>query len=145
MNASALIAANIAAHTVDGATSQHMVAAAHERTIRALCQVIAQYRGTLAQAQAGCRIFSFPFGPAEVLVEAEYEAEERGDGWNDPHYPECWRVTDVLINGNWCSADLFSEDVIDGFQKQIEATISEERNAAAESRAEARALDRLAA
>jgi hypothetical protein len=140
MNAAALIAANIAAHTVDGATSQHMVAAAHERTIRALCQVIAQYRGTLAQAQAGCRIFSFPFGPAEVLVEAEYEAED-GDGWNSPHYSECWRVTDVLINGNWCSAELFSDDVIGGFQKQIEATISEERNEASI----ARGLDRMAA
>lgn len=141
MNAGAIIAANIQAHTVDGQCAQHMVATAHERTICSLCQVIAEYRGTLDVPLTGCRIFSFAFGPAEVMVEAECEAEERGDGWNSPHYPECWRVTDVLVNGKWCAADLFSDDVIDGFQKQIEAKIAEERGEAAI----ARHLDRMAA
>ena len=140
MNASAIIAANIAAHTVYGQTAQHMVATAHERTIRALVDKLNQYEGHGAQAQAGCRIFSFTLGASSVLVEAEYEAAD-GDGWNSPHYPECWSVTDVLVNGHWCSADLFSEDVIDDFQKQIEATINEERNEADI----ARGLERMAA
>ena len=140
MNASAIIAANIAAHTVYGQTAQHMVATAHEHTIRALVDKLNQYEGHGAQAQAGCRIFSFTLGASSVLVEAEYEAAD-GDGWNSPHYPECWSVTDVLVNGHWVGADLFADDVIDGFQKQIEATIAEERGEAQI----ARHLDRMAA
>lgn len=45
-DAQALITANIKAHTVDGYTAAHEIAAAHERTIRHLCGQLAALRGS---------------------------------------------------------------------------------------------------
>jgi hypothetical protein len=45
-DAQTLITANIKAHTVDGYTAAHEVAAAHERTIRHLCSELDALRGT---------------------------------------------------------------------------------------------------
>jgi len=144
MNAAALIAANIVAHSVDGQVAQHMVALAHERTIRGLAARLAEYEGTGAVAANGCRIFTVTLGTGELLVEAAYEPEE-GDGWNSPHYPAVWSLMRMLVNGKWQAAGLLSEDTISDIELQIEEILENERNAAAESRAEARALDRMAA
>ena len=113
VNASRLIEANIKAHTVDGYTAFHMVAAAHERTIRALAAELAVLRGEGQTPQHGTTHAVMTLGDAEVLVEYEliaaeepiYDADHPGVG--PGHDAEC-NIMNVLINGVWCDA----EDVI---------------------------------
>lgn len=109
MNASRLIEANILAHTVDGYTAHHMVAAAHEKTIRALAAELAVLKGEGMTPQAGSEHAVMSLGEAEVLVEYEliaaeepiYDADHPGVG--PGHDAEC-NVLNVLINGVWCDA-----------------------------------------
>lgn len=113
MNAQHLIEANIKAHTVDGYSSFHMIAAAHEKTIRALATELNTLRGIGATPQNGCQITTKVFGDAEVLVEYEceggqaaiYDADHPGVG---PGCEASVNVLGVFINGAWCDA----EDVV---------------------------------
>ena len=113
MNASHLIEANIRAHTVDGYTAHHMVAAAHESTIRALVSQINELTGADCKPQPGCTFASMVFGAIEVLVEYEftgaeepiYDADHPGVG---PGHDAEVSIINVLINGVWCDA----EDVV---------------------------------
>lgn len=107
VNASRLIEANVRAHTVDGYTAFHMVAAAHETTIRALAAQLAALTGEGQQPQEGGQITTMTFGNAEVLVEYEfidaeapiYDADHPGVG---PGHDAQVNVLNVFINGFWC-------------------------------------------
>lgn len=119
MNASALIAANIAAHSVDGATAWHMVADAHERTIRALAARLAEFEGAGVTDTKHCGHARMTLGDATVLVEFEFEPED-GDGWNLPHTPASFTVNGVLINGAWCDPqDVVPASVIERWEVQL--------------------------
>jgi hypothetical protein len=88
-SAQTLIDSNLRAHTVDGYTAWHMVAHAHERTIRELAYELHTLHGTNATSQPGCYFTWLNFLGAEVLAEVE------SDGGN---------VCNVLINGKWLDA-----------------------------------------
>lgn len=125
MDASRLIEANIRAHTVDGYTSQHMVAAAHERTIRALAAELAVLKGEGMTPKAGSEHAVMTLGDAEVLVEYEYIAAE--EPIYDADHPgvgpgrdaEC-NVLHVLINGVWCDAqDVVPAGVLSAWEQRL--------------------------
>ena len=110
MSAQGKIEQNIRAHSSDGYTAWHMVAQAHERTIRDLSAELAVLRGHGQTAQRGAYLTVKPFGDAEVLVEYEYTAGEEpifdadrpGVG---PGHDADVHVLGVFINGVWCDAD----------------------------------------
>jgi hypothetical protein len=88
-SAQTLINSNVRKHTQDGYTAWHMVAEAHERTIRELAHDLHTLHGTNAMPQLGCYFTVLKFHGAEVL--AEVEGEEGN-------------VINVLINGRWLDA-----------------------------------------
>lgn len=125
MNASRLIEANIKAHTVDGYTAFHMVAEAHERTIRALAAELAVLRGEGHTPQHGTTHAVMTLGDAEVLVEYEfiaaspaiYDADHPGVG--PGHDAEC-NILNVLINGVWCDAqDVIPGDLLRAWEEKL--------------------------
>ena len=119
MNASQLIERNVRAHTVHSSTSWHMVAGAHETTIRVLVDELNVLRGVGQSAPAGCYHATLPLGAASVLVEFEHEPEE-GDGWNEPHHNETVAVLRVFLNGVWCDAqDCIPEAVIERWEASL--------------------------
>lgn len=125
MNASRLIEANIRAHTVDGYTAHHMVAAAHEQTIRTLAAELAELRGDGQRPQEGGHITTMIFGNAEVLVEYEfidaeapiYDADHPGVG---PGHDAEVNVLNVFLNGFWCDAqDVVPEATLKRWERQL--------------------------
>lgn len=140
--AAALITANVAAHTVDGCTAQHMVVAAHERTIRMLCDELNVLHGHGQTPQRGTQHAWLLLAEAEVLVEYEVEPEE-GDGWHEPHHPEQINILGVFINGHWLDAsECIPEPVLDRWRDQLGEVQADLRHQAEDDRAEARARDR---
>lgn len=96
-HAQALIEANTQAHTVDGYTAFHMVADAHERTIRELCARLAEFTGKALTPQTGCHFSTVQFCDRPLLVEMDVE--------NGRAYP-----VNVLHNGAMVDAqDFFGE------------------------------------
>jgi hypothetical protein len=111
-SAQTIIDSNTRKHTQDGYTAWHMVADAHERTIRDLVQQLHTLHGVNAMAQPGCYFTVLKFHEAEVL--AEVEAEEGN-------------VINVLINGKWLDAqDVASTRLYEEWC----ATVAESREAA---------------
>ncbi len=113
MDAGRLIESNIRAHTVDGYTAQHMVAAAHETTIRALVTRINEFEGVSSTPQPGCEFAVMSLGEADVLVEYEYTAEcapiyDADHPGVGPGHDASVSIIGALINGVWCDA----QDVI---------------------------------
>lgn len=97
--AATMITANIAAHTVQGYTAQHMVAAAHERSIRNLCAEVAEIRGDDQEPPVGHIHEWMPLGKSSVLTEWLVEPpEDEGDS-------EWLSLQRVYINGRWSEAD----------------------------------------
>lgn len=88
-SAQTLIDSNLRAHTVDGYTAWHMVAYAHEKTIRDLAHQLHTLHGDNATPQVGCYFTVLKFLDAEVLAEVERESGT---------------VCNVLINGKWLDA-----------------------------------------
>jgi hypothetical protein len=88
-SAQTIIDSNTRKHTQDGYTAWHMVADAHERTIRELAHELHTLHGDNATAQPGCYFTVLNFLGAEVLAEVE---SEEGN------------VINVLINGKWLDA-----------------------------------------
>ncbi len=140
--AATMITANVAAHTVQGYTAQHMVAAAHEKTIRMLCDELNVLQGYGQTPARGTLHEMLLLDETEVLVEYEVQPEE-GDGWNEPHYPEEINVLRAFINGHWIEADVFSQTVIDRRLDAIRERRDEQAQVAADDAAEARARDRM--
>ena len=119
-----LITANTKQHTVSGCTSWHMVAAAHEATIRHLAHQLQTINGANAIAAPGCEIVEANIGPASVRVEVECEPAS-GDGWNEPRHEADFAASRVLINGMWVQIDT----AIDALRKMDE-TLAAMRGAA---------------
>lgn len=101
---------NVRAHTVDGFTAWHMVADAHEKTIRLLAAELAVLQGHGQTPQRGSQHARLTLGDAEVLVEYEYieaeapiyDADHPGVG---PGHDAEVNILNVFINGCWCDAD----------------------------------------
>jgi hypothetical protein len=111
-SAQTLIASNTRKHTLDGYTSWHMVADAHERTIRELVQQLHTLHGVNAMAQPGCYFTVLKYFDAEVMAEVESESGN---------------VLNVLINGKWLDA----QDVSSArMYEEWCATVAESREAA---------------
>jgi hypothetical protein len=87
MNATQLIASNIKAHTVDGYTAAHMVAAAHARTIATLCAQLNAMRaprpGTKADAANVHKLICDAINAAAALAETHAGANEVADALTD--------------------------------------------------------------
>jgi hypothetical protein len=114
-----LIEANIRQHSVDGYTAWHMVADAHERTIREMADELNIMRGVNLIPSRGCSIVNLLLGPLEVPVEYEYERGQREITQADPDkcqegIPPSVTILRVYLQGQWCDA----EDVV--CNKQIE-------------------------
>jgi hypothetical protein len=122
MNASALIAANISAHTVDGYTAQHMVALAHERTIRNMAAEIVRLNGDGLTPKRGRYLGRVTLLEAACLVEFEYD-DDAG-----------MTFTGAYINGVMCSVAKMPDEILEQWEAELRR-----------DGAEARALDRLAA
>lgn len=97
--AATMITANVAAHTVQGYTAQHMVAAAHERSIRDLCAEVAEIRGDDQKPTANHIHEWMPLGASSVLTEWKIDPPD------DEHDPESLTLMRVYINGRWSHAD----------------------------------------
>lgn len=139
MNATNIICANVARHTVDGYCAFHMVASAHERTIRELCDRLNELMGVGVQPASGCHHAELIFGATSVLVEFEGEAEERAT-WDDPGYPATVAILRVLIGGVWCDAeDVVPDAVLERWETELLEGCDEDRLRAADDAAEARA------
>jgi len=141
VNASHLIEANIKAHTSQGYTAWHMVAGAHEATVRDLAAELNTLKGIGHTPQAGC-FFSEKFlGEATVLIEFEAEPAS-GDGWNEPRREAEVHVLQVLVNGAWIDADLIDPSTVERWETEMLEAADEAREQAkieaAEARAEAR-------
>lgn len=142
MNASHLIERNTRAHTVDGYTAFHMVAAAHEATIRALVAELNTLKGTDQRPAKGSNFARLTFGAITVLVEYDSKRAEP----ETQYYIGCdasVEILSVFLNGVWCdAADVVPDDVKDRWEVQLleENAESEARakDDAAEDRAEMR-------
>ena len=119
-----LITANTKQHTVSGCTSWHMVAAAHEATIRHLVHQLHTINGANAIPAADCEIVETNIGPASVRVEVECEPAS-GDGHDEPRHEADFAASRVLINGMWVQIDT----AIDALRKMDE-TLAAMRGAA---------------
>ena len=139
MNAIQIITANTKAHTSDGYTSWHMVAAAHEATIRRLVDELNVLQGLGQTPASGCHHAELIFGDTSVLV--EFEAEEAsGDNWNEPRHEATVAVLRVLINGAWCDAeDVVPDAVIERWETELLEGRAGDAQMAADDAAEARA------
>ena len=107
MNASAIIAANIAAHTVDGQTAQHMVADAHARTIRGLCAEVIRLTGDGLTSKPGRHLSRVTFLDSACWVEWEYD-DDTG-----------MTFTGVFINGVMSSAAKLPDEITEAWEDEI--------------------------
>lgn len=119
MQASWIIESNTKAHSSAGYVSWHMVAAAHEKSIRDLCAQLDVLKGRGLQAARGCYISTQTFGAASV--EVEYEGEPAsGDGWNEPRQKASVDVLRVFLNGVWCDVqDTVPDATIERWEQAI--------------------------
>ena len=138
MNAAALIERNTQAHTVHASTSWHMVADAHERTIRELVAQLNTLQGLGHTPQSGCVHREMSLGDATVLVEFEITPAS-GDGWDEPRHERSVAAIQVLINGVWVDVhNVIDCDVAQGWEVDFLEAEADDMDAAAESAAEAR-------
>ena len=84
MHANHLIERNTRAHSQDGYTSWHMVAAAHEATIRDVVAQLNAATGIGVMPARGCELASMFLGDAAVWVEYEFERGQREITQADP-------------------------------------------------------------
>ena len=125
MHANHLIERNTRAHTQDGYTSWHMVAAAHEATIRDVVQQFNQVTGIGLMPARGCELVSMFLGDAAVWVEFEFERGQREITQADPD--DCQEgisasvsILRVYINGRWCDAqDVVPDAVITRWEESL--------------------------
>ncbi len=103
MKSAELIERNIRAHTSDGFTSWHMVASAHERTIRDLCADLAVLRGEGQTEQIGCDILPMILDGTTVPVEFDQESGE---------------AIGVFVGGMWIDAACFSPGTLEFWGEQ---------------------------
>ena len=126
MNASHLIESDTRAHTVDGYTAWHMVAEAHQKTIRRLVDELNVLNGLGQRPQAGCAFTTKYLGDAEVKVEYEFSPGDPGRYSGPPEncYPaEPAEVTvlQVFINGTWADpSDFVADAVLERWAEEIE-------------------------
>ena len=113
VNATSIIEANTKAHTVDGYTAAHMVAAAHERSIRLLCAELATLRGEGQTPSVGCKHITLPLGDTSALVEWTLDSDDVVE------------IKGAFVNGHWITGrdDAFSSDLLSYWALEIEATI----------------------
>lgn len=111
MNASYIVEYNVNAHTHNGFTSWHMVADAHERTIRRLVGELNTLCGVGSQPSGGCHHAELYLGNSRVLVEFEAEPAS-GDGWNEPRHEATVAPLRVLINGVWNDCNRVVPEVV---------------------------------
>ena len=131
MNAAHLIEANIKAHTVDGYTAFHMVAEAHERTIRNLVAEVNELRGWNLKADRGCQIVEKTYGDITVSVEIEYEAGQHEIVNAEPDYCQegfepTVTVLRVFLNGRWNDAqDVVPEGTLERWECELRESLAE--------------------
>lgn len=115
MNAAHLINRNTRAHSSGASTAWHLVAAAHEATIRDLVAQLNTLQGINHTPQAGCVHRAMALGESFVLVEFEVE-EASGDGFEEPRYERTVSAIQALINGVWVDMSVIDADVVAGWE-----------------------------
>ena len=125
MHANHLIERNTRAHSQDGYTSWHMVAAAHEATIRDVVAQLNAATGIGVMPARGCELASMFLGDAAVWVEYEFERGQREITQADPD--DCQEgiepsvsILRVYLNGRWCDAgDVVPDAVITRWEESL--------------------------
>ena len=125
MHANHLIERNTRAHSQDGYTSWHMVAAAHEATIRDVVAQLNAATGIGVMPAHGCELASMFLGDAAVWVEYEFERGQREITQADPD--DCQEgiapsvsILQVYINGRWCDAqDVVPDAVLTRWEESL--------------------------
>ena len=126
MNATHLIEANTRQHTVDGYTAFHMVAAAHETTIRALAAQINELQGIGAKPQPGCHFREVCLGDLSVTIEYETERGE-AQTWDYPGCEASVSILQVFLNGCWVDPqDFVADSVIERWEQEILEALADE-------------------
>lgn len=131
MNAQHLIEANVRAHTVDGYSSFHMIAEAHERTIRDLVAQLNVLQGVGLRASRGCEIVEKVYGDITVSVEVEYEPGQREIVNAEPDYCQegfepTVSVLRVFLNGRWNDAqDVVPEATLERWECELREALAE--------------------
>jgi hypothetical protein len=126
VNATHLIEANTRQHTQDGYTSWHMVAAAHESTIRGLVAQLDELNGTHAKPQPGCHFREVSLG--ELTVQIEYETEGgEAQTWDHPGCEASVSILQVFLNGCWVDPqDFVADSVIERWEQEILEALADE-------------------
>jgi hypothetical protein len=119
MNAENVIDGNTRAHSQDGYTSWHMVASAHETSIRALTAQINELQGIGAKPQLGCHFREVSLGDLTVNIEFEFEGGEP-QTHDHPGCEASVTILQVFLNGCWVDpADFVSPAVIERWEQEI--------------------------
>ncbi len=109
--------------------------AAKRDVLLTIASTLADYQGLTANSQPGCELLAVPLGDSEALIEFEYSAGRPGRLSGPPEFcyedePEEITVIQVLVNGTWIDADLFSTEQIERWHQQISDAAAENRESA---------------